>query len=91
MKDTLTDISRVLAGIRDEKLMNEFLTQLLTESEASRISRRWELVVLLDRGVPQRVISEQLGLSLCNITRGSRELKKTDSAFREVLVRFVSS
>ena len=91
MNDTLTDISRVLAGIHDEKLMNEFLTQLLTESEASRIARRWELVALLDRGVPQRVIAERLGLSLCNITRGSRELKKTDSAFREVLVRFVSS
>ena len=28
---------------------------------------------------------QELGVSLCKITRGSRELKKTDSAFKSML------
>jgi TrpR family trp operon transcriptional repressor len=37
--------------------------------------------------MPQRKIAEELGLSLCKITRGSRELKKEGSAFRVLLDR----
>jgi len=35
----------------------------------------------------QRKIAEELGLSLCKITRGSRELKKEGSAFKALLER----
>jgi hypothetical protein len=37
------------------------------------------------RGTPQREIAKDLGLSLCKITRGSRELKKEGSPFRKML------
>ncbi|MFW6293058.1 MAG: Trp family transcriptional regulator [Spirochaetota bacterium] len=40
---------------------------------------------LLEEGVSQREIARRLGISLCNITRGSRELKKPDSAFRQII------
>jgi len=83
--DTLPEISRVLAGLSDPQLIAAFLRDILTPREQHDISTRWELVKRLDRGESQRQIAADLGLSLCKITRGSRELKKTDSAFKKVI------
>jgi TrpR family trp operon transcriptional repressor len=82
-------VAEVLARIRDPKLVLEFLKCILTPYELGEVSGRWELVKLLDQGVSQRKISEQLGMSLCKITRGSRELKKQNSAFKRVLSEYV--
>jgi TrpR family trp operon transcriptional repressor len=42
---------------------------------------------MLNDGIPQREISKALGVSLCKITRGSRELKKEDSVVKGILKR----
>jgi len=51
------------------------------------MAKRWALVKELSHGTAQRRIAEDLGLSLCKITRGSRELKKEGSAFKMLLER----
>jgi TrpR family trp operon transcriptional repressor len=81
----INEISQALASISDEKLIESFLNSLLTKNEINDISSRWELVKLLDDGMSQRNISKQLGLSLCKITRGSRELKKKNSSFKRMI------
>lgn len=78
----IDEISKVLASIKDEKLIESFLKSILTTKEITDISSRWELVKLLDEGMSQRHIAQKLGLSLCKITRGSRELKKKNSPFK---------
>ena len=82
--DKLSEIARVLSGIDDPDLLERFFSEILTPKEVRDISSRWELVKLLERGVTQREIARKLGLSLCKITRGARELKKNDSALRRV-------
>lgn len=81
----LTELSRLLARTDDPALVEEVLTALLTPSEAHDLSARWELVKRLAQGETQRQIAKELGLSLCKITRGSRELKKPDSALKTLL------
>ncbi|MDP2790844.1 MAG: Trp family transcriptional regulator [Rectinemataceae bacterium] len=71
----------------DAALIEEFLYSLLTPAEADEMAKRWALVKELSKGMAQRKIAEELGLSLCKITRGSRELKKQGSAFRMLLER----
>lgn len=83
--DKLLEISSVLAKIGDAALLERFFREILTSKEVRDISSRWELVKLLEAGVSQREIARKLGLSLCKITRGSRELKKNDSAMRLLL------
>jgi TrpR family trp operon transcriptional repressor len=78
----IDEMSKALASVDDEKVIEEFLISLLTEKEVHDFSARWELVKLLDEGMSQRKIAKKLGLSLCKITRGSRELKKPNSAFK---------
>jgi TrpR family trp operon transcriptional repressor len=69
----------------DSSLVEEFLYSLFTSSEADEIAKRWALVKQIASGRPQREIAKDLGLSLCKITRGSRELKKEASAFKRML------
>jgi len=85
----LDQIAGIMARIGDRKLIREFLICILTKYEVKEIAGRWELVKLLYDGMSQRRIAEQLGMSLCKITRGSKELKKRDSAFKTVLDSYV--
>lgn len=52
------------------------LSDLLTPSEFSEISKRLQIFKLLDAGVPQRQIAEQLGVGIATVTRGSRARKQ---------------
>jgi len=81
----LAELAQLLARTDDPRLVEDVLNALLTPSEAHDLSARWELVKRLDQGETQRRIAQELHLSLCKITRGSRELKKPDSAFRKLL------
>jgi TrpR family trp operon transcriptional repressor len=83
--ENLNELAATLAKTGDSKLIESFLRCLLTPAETADIAARWALVKALDQKIPQREIAKNLGLSLCKITRGSRELKKDDSAFRRVL------
>lgn len=81
----LTELSTALAGVDDKILLEEFLKCILTESEIGEVTSRWTLVRRIKEGQTQRSIAKELGLSLCKITRGSKELKKEDSAFKKVI------
>jgi len=79
------ELADVLAQTSDPVLIEDFLQSILTPTEVTNVATRWELVKLMDQGMSQRRIAEELGLSLCKITRGSRELKKEDSPFARML------
>ena len=83
--EPLKELSQALADTDNPELIKSFLQSLLTDNEVLEISSRWTLVRLIDRGMSQRNISKELGLSLCKITRGSRELKKDDSPFARMI------
>ena len=83
--DAFKELVLALSRTDDSELIEEFLRSLLTDNEVYEVSSRWALVKLIDSGVTQRQISRDLGLSLCKITRGSKELKKEDSSFRKML------
>lgn len=78
-------IASVIYRLESEEEVAEFLCQILTPNEQRMISRRWELVRLLGEGLPQRDVAARLGMSLCNVTRGAKELKKPHSIFKRIL------
>lgn len=79
------DLIKVLLSIRQERLMEEFLVDLLTPGEFEEIIKRWQVVKALYQGMPQRKIAEELGVSIATITRGSRELQDQRGGFRKIL------
>ncbi|MBO7429966.1 MAG: transcriptional regulator [Spirochaetia bacterium] len=85
MAESMEELSQTLASVNDSVLLKDFLKALLTPQEYNAVAARWALVRLLDQGMTQRKIAEVLGLSLCKITRGSREMKKEESSFRKMI------
>jgi TrpR family trp operon transcriptional repressor len=83
--ENLGELVRLLAKIDEPELIEAFLRCLLTPAETADIAARWALVKALGEKIPQRKIARDLGVSLCKITRGSKELKRPNSAFRRVL------
>ena len=85
LNQSMDELAKTLATVKDRELLRDFLKALLTPQEYKAVASRGALVRLLDQGMTQRKISEALGLSLCKITRGSREMKKEDSPFQKMI------
>ncbi len=82
---SVEEICELLAYIKDPQLINDFFECLFTKAELKDFSNRWNLVKELEAGTTQREIAKKYGISLCNITRGSKEMKKENSAFKRML------
>jgi TrpR family trp operon transcriptional repressor len=88
-ESALRELARVLSRLDSASEVYEVLYALLTARERDKIALRWRLVELLERGVAQRTIAAELGISLCKITRGSHELKYGPKGFRKAIRRAV--
>ena len=71
----LRDLYALLASVDDEKEAKLLLEDLLTPQEVASLCERWQLIQSLHKGIPQRDISKELGISISKITRGSRMLQ----------------
>ncbi len=85
VKTAFRELSEAIATADDPDLIEEFLSCLLTPAELREVSTRWALVREIDAGTTQREIARKMGLSLCKITRGSKELKKDHSPFKKMI------
>ena len=83
--ESRAQISQVFAAVDDPALISEFFTCLFTPSEIREFSLRWALVSEMLEGKTQREIARRFGMSLCKITRGSRELKRENSPFKRMI------
>ena len=84
-KNNIEEIAEVLSRTKNKDLIFDFFESILTETELKTVSSRWEIVKLLDQGITQRKIARDLHLSLCKITRGSKELKKENSPLKKLI------
>jgi len=85
MDKNIREVSELLAFTEDPKEIMNFFESILTLNELKDIGSRWELVKRLDQGESQRQIARDLHLSLCKITRGSKELKKKNAVLKRFL------
>lgn len=74
-----------LISIKNKKLFEDFLEDILTPQEMEDIYQRWEIIQMLNKNIPQRKIADALGIGVATVTRGSRELRNKKGGFRKVL------
>ena len=84
----LVDIINRAAG--DKKLLMEFLLDLWTPTEIREMSKRWQIVKMLEKNVPQHKIARKLKVSVVTVTRGSREMSNPQGGFQLALKKFGS-
>ena len=91
----------IFAQMRKKKRIDEFANILSAEgiqnilalrgdsnpnlAEKEDFAKRWLIVKEIKNGSTQREIAKKFGMSLCKITRASKELKKENSAFVRML------
>ena len=85
MDNDLEDLIKIFAKTTDEKQMRKLFEEVFTPSEQKDFALRWDLMKDLYRGIPQREIAANHGISLCKITRGSKILRQKDSYCRRIL------
>lgn len=71
----LSELVEVILSIKSKELMKDFLEGILTPGELEEMPLRLQIIKMLKSGVPQREISEKLGVGIATVTRGSREIK----------------
>lgn len=83
--DNLRELIEIFSETTDRRSMRKLFDELFTASEEKDLAKRWYIMKELYKGTPQRRIAEDMEVSLCKITRGSRILKDDESAFRAIL------
>ena len=87
--ETRQELVSLFAAVGDPAAMARLFDDLFTRAELHDLILRWRLLKMLHAGVPQRLIAETLGVSLCKITRGSRVLKQPDAVITKLLRQVV--
>lgn len=78
------DIYDILCSVSNRNEMIKLINELLTKSEISDLTLRWNLLCMLNEGLSQREIAAKLGVSLCKITRGAKILKDEKGAVKKI-------
>ncbi len=81
----LQELLKIIAAEEDPKELQDFFEELFTPKELQDIGLRWQLLKELFQGEAQRTIASRHRISLCKITRGSKILKKENSASLRIL------
>ena len=81
----ISNIAKILSKVKNPAEIENFIVEILTESELDTLSKRWQIMEMLSQGRTQRDIAKELKVSLCKVTRGSHILKKKDSVSAKYL------
>lgn len=76
-----------LVSLDDVEEMRNFLRDLCTPAELQALVDRWQVVELLDQGLPYRRIHEMTGVSVTTIGRVARFLADGFGGYRAALDR----
>lgn len=72
IKDAYVFLVQKLANTQEAKDIQHLLNALLTDKEQHEIANRIKIFALLQQGLPQRAISEQLGVGIATVSRGAK-------------------
>ena len=75
----------IVLKIKDKNELKSVFNCLFTPNERRDFAERWQVVKELKAGTTQREIARKYNMSLCKITRGSKELQKSGSGFLRLL------
>jgi TrpR family trp operon transcriptional repressor len=81
----INKVIKIFSEVHDPAVMRKLFNEIFTPAEIQDVALRWRLMEMLDKGIPQRKIASDLGISLCKITRGSKILKKRNSLSKKIL------
>lgn len=85
LEENFNELCSLIANTDDISLITDFFNCLFTPAERDDFARRWLIVKEIKSGSTQREIAKKFSMSLCKITRASKEIQKENSAFVRML------
>ncbi len=75
-QDHIKQLIDYLLAVQTPEAMEEALRGLLTPAEFAEITNRLQIFRMLEAGMPQRKVAEELGVGIATVSRGARALKE---------------
>ncbi len=86
-KEAFLQLIQAITAIKDQDEAKAFFTDLCTPAELESMADRWQVVPLLQQGIPYRTIHEQTGVSVTTITRVARCLTMGSGGYELIAER----
>ena len=83
----MRDLFEAILGLEDAREVEHFLRDLCTLGELQAMAHRWEVVKLVEQGLPYQEISSQTGASTTTVTRVAHWLRYGEGGYRLALER----
>lgn len=84
-------LMQAIASIKNDKEAMDFFTDLCTPSELEAMADRWQVVPLVQKGVPYREIHDRTGVSVATITRVARCINLGAGGYSLIAERVIPS
>lgn len=83
----MNEIFKILNNLKTQKEIEIFFNEIFTKNELETLEKRWRIMQMLAKGSTQREIANELNVSLCKVTRGSKILKNKNSITTKFLIK----
>ena len=83
----MEDLFEAVRNLEGTDEVERFLRDLCTLSELEAMAHRWEVVKLLDQGLPYQEIARRTGASTTTVTRVAHWLRHGEGGYRTALDR----
>ena len=83
----MNDFYRLITQLKNTEDVEKFFCEIFTSSEIRTLSKRWRILQMLVNNHTQREIADELGVSLCKVTRGSKILKDKNAIVTKFLIK----
>jgi TrpR-related protein YerC/YecD len=85
--DEIRDLLETALRLRSLDEAERFFRDLCTLSELEAMAHRWEVVKLLDEGLPYLQVAQRAGASTATVTRVAQWLRHGEGGYRLALDR----
>ncbi len=83
----MRDLFEAILELEDADEVERFLRDLCSLGELEAMAHRWEVVKLVEQGLPYQEISSQTGASTTTVTRVAHWLRYGEGGYRLALER----
>ena len=83
----IDDLIEALLALRTPDELSRFLRDLCTRSELEALAHRWQIVALLDDGLPYLDVAEKAQASTATVTRVAQWLRHGTGGYQTALDR----
>ena len=83
----MEDLFEAIRNLEGPDEVERFLRDLCTLGELEAMAHRWEVVKLLDQGLPYQEIARRSGASTTTVTRVAHWLRHGEGGYRTALDR----